>query len=602
MRLCLKLLLPLLAVLGLLGGCGRDSSLTSATPSGAGVATAAATLPEGVGVLGALTVRLDPARLEATAIPARTGSAYGDNYWLNATGFLAGAPCKDCFGIQGVRVDGSGNIILTIRAAHPFAPGDPGLPITGKNRLDLHVFDAAVLVANDLGATTVPTTTGNAILPARLVRNAAGYSPLLTSVIAGLDPSLTSTVYPYVTLNEDRTTGNWAATNPNGFADLQAPTGRNVFPMGADVTSDVVLGVEDGDGPQTLTLLFTCAYGASVHNRSERLNPVYPLPEFNTKAPWRVELTVPSGTNGLEEGSPTSSAAVNVKVWDWQQGAVVDATLADIGAVRASSNIASVELSVPDILTSPLALGTPVSGTGPLDDPLVYSSLITNQAGAVEGDYLATVIVRDDRTPGLNSGGQTDALSSQIGTTIDPVTVTEFATYQCTTVHVAPAVPLRNLLSIAITPSTRQIIDQGAGSAITCTAIGTFDAVPINEDISGTVTWNSSATDVATFASNICTGIGMGTTTISATQSAVTSPGTKLIVKPVQFLVLTPPASSYAFERPDANQTTGDLFLACSVPANSVRKYQDDGTFLTSWSVTGGQMNNKKTYYFGDVR
>ncbi|MEO7994305.1 MAG: hypothetical protein ABI743_07890 [bacterium] len=303
--------------------------------------------PPEIAVLGALSVRIDPVTLQATATPARTGSAYGDNYWLNATGFLAGAPCKDCFGVQGVRVDGSGNIILSVRAAHPFAPGDPGLPITGKNRLDLHVFDAAVLVANDLGVTSTPFTTGAEQLPSRLVLNAAGFSPLLTSVVASIDPTLTSTAYPYVMLNEDRTTGNWAAANPNGFADLQAPTGRNVFPMGADVASDVVLGITPTDGPQSLTLLFTCSYGASVHNRTERLNPVYPLPELNAKPPWRVELAIPGATNQLEEGNATSSAQVDVKVWDWQQGAAVDATLADIGAVRASSNVATVELSVP---------------------------------------------------------------------------------------------------------------------------------------------------------------------------------------------------------------------------------------------------------------
>ncbi|MEO7995275.1 MAG: hypothetical protein ABI743_12825, partial [bacterium] len=317
-----------LGFLTLLMGCSSHSPAIPAAPAPkrdqlATLATHGAPPPE-IGVLAALTVDVDPVAMTATATPAHTGEAFGDNYWLNATGFLSGAPCRDCFGVVGVQYRGvDRHISLSVAARHPFAPGDPGLPITGKNRLDLHVFDAAVLVANDLGSTSVPFTTGAENLPARLVLNPSGYSPLLTSVVSSIDPTLTSTAFPYVMLNEDRTTGNWAATNPNGFADLQAPSGHNVFPMGADVTSEVELGIKDTDGPQRLTLLFTCSYGASVHNRTERLNPVYPLPEFNAKAPWRVELAIPPAANTLTEGQPASSAEVEVTVWDWQQGAAV---------------------------------------------------------------------------------------------------------------------------------------------------------------------------------------------------------------------------------------------------------------------------------------
>ncbi|MEO7994306.1 MAG: hypothetical protein ABI743_07895, partial [bacterium] len=152
------------------------------------------------------------------------------------------------------------------------------------------------------------------------------------------------------------------------------------------------------------------------------------------------------------------------------------------------------------------------------------------------------------------------------------------------TVHVGPSAVTRQLLSIALTPSSRQIIDQGAGSAITCTAIGTFDMPPIVQDITGTVTWTSTATDVATFASNVCTGVGMGTTSITATQSAVTSPGTKIIVKPLEFLPYAWPVGSYV-GGVDANQSTGDFWIVKTYPSppTILMRYSDAGTFLSSF-------------------
>ncbi|MEO7994385.1 MAG: hypothetical protein ABI743_08295 [bacterium] len=577
----------LILIAGLLmAGCSRDVAPTLTGEATVEPPTTPLLAPPAdTAVLGALNVQFDPATGAATATPLRASTAYGDNYWLNATGFLDGVPCSDCFGLDSVHQDVDGHAVLTIRARHPFAPGDPGLPISGKNRLDLHVFDAAVLVGGDLGATAAAFSDGAKTIPSRLVLNAAGYSGLLTSVVSTLDPTLSSTAFPYVLLNEDRTTGNWASTNPNGFADLQNPSGHNIFPMGADVTTDITLGTTNADGPQSLTLLFTCSYGASVHNRTERLNPVYPLPEFNAKAPWRVSLDIPVGTNVLAEGEPTSTAAVEVRVWDWQQGAAIDASLTDIGAVRSPSDVASVELTVPGILSAPLDLGTPVSGTGPLDDPLVFSGLILNQASAAEGDDLAAVVVRDNRAPSGNSGGQTDALSSTGGTTIDPVLVTAYATYQIATVHVGGPTT-RTPISIDITPTTRQLIAQGAGGAVTFTAMGTFATAPLTEDVTATCTWNSSAADVGSFTSNILTGIGMGTTTVTASVGVVVSNSCAVIVKPVEFLSAL---GKYVSEA-DAHQTSGEVYVVENTP-NAVAVYNDAGILQRGWPILESEMD-----------
>ncbi|MEO7995780.1 MAG: hypothetical protein ABI743_15390, partial [bacterium] len=100
--------LALLSTAAVLIGCSGNAPTAAPTSTPGGQAVVALPLathgapPPEIGILGAVTVQLDPASLTATATPLRTNEAYGDNYWLNATGFLDGAPCKDCFGVTGV--------------------------------------------------------------------------------------------------------------------------------------------------------------------------------------------------------------------------------------------------------------------------------------------------------------------------------------------------------------------------------------------------------------------------------------------------------------------------------------------------------------------
>ncbi|MEO7995781.1 MAG: hypothetical protein ABI743_15395, partial [bacterium] len=168
---------------------------------------------------------------------------------------------------------------------------------------------------------------------------------------------------------------------------------------------------------------------------------------------------------------------------------------------------------------------------------------------------------------------------------IDPVTIGEFVTYAIAPVHVdGVVVPVRNLLSIDISPDTRQIIDQGAGSAITFTAIGTFDAAPLTEDISTTVTWNSNPSDVMSFASNVGTGFGMGTTVITATLGAVTSADScQVIVKPAVNLNIPGIQFGYSI---DANQTTGEVYVAFQQSPMRVAVYNDQGVWQREWTVS----------------
>ncbi|HYE78785.1 MAG TPA: hypothetical protein VEI97_12445, partial [bacterium] len=533
-----------------------------------------AKLPDDLGVLGAWYVDLDPAAITGGVSPIRTGEAFGDSWWLNATGFLDNRPCGDCLALEGIQNDPAG-LRLKFRVRHPFAPGDPSLPVSATNRLDLHVFDAQLLVAGELGETGFAFSSAGRQLPTRLVVDPSGYSGLLQPAIAGLLPTASSDAWPYVTLNEDPTTGNVDPSSERGFTDVQNPAGHNVFPMGADVPAELVLGLTPADGPVRVLVLFTASYGHSAVGRTQRLQPRYALPEYNAKPAWKVEATLP--VSDLHQGDTGSSAQLQVRVWDWQVGAPVDPALNTLNSIRAESAPSLVEAIVPGVLTAPVNLGAAASGTGPYDDPLVYQTVFTNQANADEGTYVGAVRVVDSRSPGLNAGGQPDALSSSDGITLDNVSVAEFATYQTFSVDVLPPVVTRVLQSIDITPTARQIIDQGPAGAVLFTATGNFSEPPLTEDITGQVTWQSSATDVGTFATNVLTGVGMGVTQVTATLSSVTSNATAVVVKPVEMTSIF--ASSP--QGIDADQNGGTIFVSAG---GGIRKYNPaDGSFISNF-------------------
>lgn len=575
---------PFAVTLLLAGGLalGCSGAPESLTPFAQHAPLALARVPDH-GVLGGWTLALDPASGAAELMPLRSPAAVGDSWWINATGFFTGSPCNDCLQVRGIQRDPEGRLALTFRVRHPFKPGDPGLPPTAANRLDLHVFDAQLHAIRLDGTLNGEYSDESKQFAAGLIVNAAGYSSLLAPVLSQVLPGMTADTLPYVTVNEDRSDGNWDAQSPGGFTDLRTPSGRNVFPMGADVLTPMTLGLTSADGPQRIHFFLTVAYGQSAPNRFSRLVPTYYSPEFNARQAWRVELEVPEATNNLLSNDPSSSAQVEVAVYDWQATAPVDPELSSLGSIKAASEPVSVDLIIPGVLPGQVSLGAAYAGTGPGDDPLRYSTLITNTLSAAGGEYVAMVRVVDSRQPDGNSGGVADGLSTQDGLTLSPFAVERFATYQLAPVVVAEV--SRQLLSIAISPAPQVIMEQGAPNAVSFTAEGTFSEPPLTEDITGVVNWTSSRTDRATFSGNVLTASGFGITLVSASLGAVTSNQTEVLIKPMVFRSDNIPTPFYT--EAEVHQADEEIYIAWQQGSTNhgVRVFDGQGLQVRSWNT-----------------
>jgi 6-phosphogluconolactonase (cycloisomerase 2 family) len=102
----------------------------------------------------------------------------------------------------------------------------------------------------------------------------------------------------------------------------------------------------------------------------------------------------------------------------------------------------------------------------------------------------------------------------------------------------------KTLSSIAVTPASPAHLK--VGSAQQFTATGTFSDGSMS-DISSSVTWASGTTATATIsAAGLATGVAAGTSSITASQGTVTSPGVTLTVIALQSIAVTPNPASVA--------------------------------------------------------
>ena len=101
----------------------------------------------------------------------------------------------------------------------------------------------------------------------------------------------------------------------------------------------------------------------------------------------------------------------------------------------------------------------------------------------------------------------------------------------------------KTLKSIAVTPASPAHLKVGATQPFTATA--TFSD-GTSSDITGTVTWTSGTTATATISTaGVATGVAAGTTTITATQGSVVSPGVTLTVIALQSIAVTPASPAH---------------------------------------------------------
>ncbi|MFH1514016.1 MAG: hypothetical protein ABIG42_01010, partial [bacterium] len=204
----------------------------------------------------------------------------------------------------------------------------------------------------------------------------------------------------------------------------------NKFPMGGEANFDVVFNLVVGGPTLRFDMYLTFGYGASA-TRLSRLTPKYFNPEFNRKNAWKVVVTPPAETWGDSE--PTVTHNVEVKVWDWQQGATVSTTVPyadeiDTTKVYEASTVIKVQATVfgaiGETLVATSGLGTPIS-------PLIYQVPVANSLGRPPGIYNGIVKVSDGRTvAGAFTEGQDFLIHTADGMTLSNYLMPEFATYQ----------------------------------------------------------------------------------------------------------------------------------------------------------------------------
>jgi hypothetical protein len=410
-------------ILVILSGCSSVNNNSTVTNIPPGKDTGGDSIPvlaydgsTAIGMMGQYSLSIDPEGSSAQLNPARL-SALGQSYIVSGESFFAITPCPDCLKLKNLSLDSDGNLVAGMVIKHPFPKGDPLKPPSGLNRLDLDVFDVALIIAPDELTSNGYPLMGIDTFPGIII-NADGYTREMNEV-ADIDYAL-----PYKICYESEY--------------------NNRFEMGTDYEPfDVVFKLSDS---LNFDLYLIMGYGASA-TRPQRLNPVYYVPEFNRKAAWKVVVTPPQGDDPPEPGNTWNSIdtsteyPVTIDIYDWNHGAVIAAIYPDPtnpDQISAESNIGDVVVEIPGMTLSLVTASTTDTSTNGWDDPLTYTALIANENGLGEGEYYGLVKVIDTRSPGSSMiGGETDTLAhSPNGVLLEWYGIPEFAAYQVFTATV----------------------------------------------------------------------------------------------------------------------------------------------------------------------
>ena len=376
-----------------------------------------------IGVLGAYELSVNPETLEVSLISKRS-SSIGESYIVGGVSYFTMRPCRDCLTIDTYSVGADGELVITLLLSHPFPVGDPEQPPSSLNRLDLDIFDVAAVLVPQLGAglPTIFSLIGKGVY-ADFTYGQDGYTGELTNVLEE-----ETAMMPYFLVIDE--SGSSTPTN-------------NLFAMGTvDASFDIGLNL-DYTVP-AFDLFLTMAYGSSA-KKAQRLEPKYFIPEFNRKAPWKIEVIPPDVSNTWEDDDAIARKNVFVNIYDWQHSSSVSNTVPysdeqDTSKISAASSISIVKVEIPGMNNSAKSSLLPISGTGAADNPLVYRISINNQNKLPTGEYTSLVQVIDNRPPGLSIvGGETDTLvNSPDGILLDWYRIPEFTTYQTFTATVIP--------------------------------------------------------------------------------------------------------------------------------------------------------------------
>jgi hypothetical protein len=376
---------------------------------------------DALGLFGAYDLTINPNKMTADLVTKRT-STIGESYIVSGMGFFTSAPCPDCLNLSTLRQDGM-NFIVSFNIRHPFKPGNIGEDPTALNRLDLDVFDLAMLVVPVEETPSEYTGTGVSIY-SDVLSEPDGYTTELANVIED------NAAIPYALVVDDSITGEstW-----------------NKFAMGDETEFDVSFPFTMGE-TLSFELYLTMGYGFSAV-KADRLHPAYFNPEFNRKSPWKIDVIPPQAEmppeigNTWSDNDPETEFEVTVLVYDWQIDANVNSDLELPTDVYAASNIDEVEIEIIGMnLASVDGMAHDGTGTGMADRPLVYHIPIMNEGLLTAGEYTGLVKVTDERAVGT-IGDRDFLIDSPDGVELVNYEMIEYVTYQTFPVTVVIGLP-----------------------------------------------------------------------------------------------------------------------------------------------------------------
>jgi hypothetical protein len=369
-----------------------------------------------VSLFGAYDLHLNAENMTAD-LTLKRDLTIGESYIVSGLGFFTQAPCANCLSVDSVDIetDMQGTYIkIGFSIDHPFAPGEPTQPPSARNRLDLDVFDLALIVHPvDSGATEYDLL--NTDVYTEVCAKADGFTTELAELVDD------TAACPFFLVIDDAE----AATNT-----------YNKFAMG---TIDSFFDVYFKDGGD-FGMYLTMGYGFSA-KKAQRLQPKYYNPEFNRKAAWKVAVDIPSGENPPAMGNtwddvdPTTTYDIVVSVWDWQQGVSASATVPyddeiDQTLVYAVSNVSGVSLEIPGMFDAEKTMDTADSGTGAPDAPLMFTFSVANENLIDAGTYPGLIMVTDERSPLTPTDARDFLIDSPDGIALNNYEMPEYATYQ----------------------------------------------------------------------------------------------------------------------------------------------------------------------------
>jgi len=391
-----------------------------------------------IGLMGAYELNIDATTLTADLITKRLPSL-GESWLVNGGAFFTMNPCGDCLRISAINMDVNKNLVLQYTVRHPFPAGNPSEPPSAVNRLDLDLFDLALVIVPLDAVTTEYPLTGTKVYTGGYMQNASGFTTELAAITG--DPA----AVPYLLVIDDSI---GTETTYNRFAMGSEATFTEVIKLGACVWTHY-----------TYDMYLTFGYGSSAASRSERLNPIYFNPEFNRKGAWRVSVTPPNPpTIGKtwQDNDPLTPYTVTVKVWDWQQGATVQNPLVDPDKIAKPSDVIAVSVEIPHMNYTAQTVTMPESGTGTPLDPLVYKIPIANQNKIPAGKYRSLVKVMDSRVPEGTPTNIDYLINSPNGIDIEKYGLHDFSTYHCFQATVVAGGPISGKVNSPACPVTDQ--------------------------------------------------------------------------------------------------------------------------------------------------